>query len=293
MACKYHKKIMVAVSVILLIISQPSLGLDTVRVNKGKSRSDLQTRYKMDIVNRALSITEPIYGPYEILTQGPATSINRAILEVKSGKTINTFFAITTPKWEENTLPIRIPIRRGILNFRLLAINSEKLSLFNDIRTLDELKKLKVGLRSGWATTRILKEQGFNVVEANTYMGLFYMLSSGRVDYIPRGMNEVYGELERLNVELPNLMIEPSIALHIPAPFYIFVSPNEKRLAERLTMGLEKMVENRELHDIFDRYYAENLKKTAIEKRHLLYIKNSHLPVKTPLGRKELWFEHD
>lgn len=288
-----HKLTTAVMAALLLSLSNLSWATDIIRVNKGHARSDLQTQYKMDVVTTALELTKKIYGPYKILTQGPATTVDRAILEIKSGKTINTFFAVTTNKWEENTLPIRVPIRRGILNYRLLAIHKDKADLFKDIKTVEELKKLKVGVRSGWATTKILKKQGFNVVEANSYSGLFYMLSSGRVDYIPRGLNEIYGELERLNEELPGLTVEPNLALHIAAPFYIFISPEDERLAERLNMGLELMVENKQLNKIFDQYYKTNILKAGLKKRYILGIENEDLPEKTPLNRKEFWFEND
>ncbi|WP_440875739.1 substrate-binding periplasmic protein [Thalassotalea sp. PLHSN55] len=282
------------VAVFLMLFNTTyALAIDIVRVNKGKSRSSIQTQYKMEILHSALRLTEATYGAYDIVTQGPATSIDRAILEVNSGQTINTFFAITTNKWEHYTTAIRIPIRRGILNYRLLFTTEEKLKHFENIKTLDQLKQLKIGLRSGWATTHLLKEQGFKVVEANTYDGLFYMLSSGRVDYIPRGINEIYTELARHQSELTNLVIEPTIALHIPAPFYIFVSPNEKRLAQRLTTGLEMMVNNQQLQQIFNRYYAKHVANAKLNTRQLFNINNPNLPTKTPLKRKELWFEYD
>lgn len=275
------------------LISFNAQALDVVRINKNDARGEVQARYKVDVVKQALQLTEKSYGPYKIITQGPPTTIERAILEVKSGKTINTFFAVSTNKWEEFTLPIRIPIRRGILNYRLLVTSKNKVDTFKTLKSLDELKALKVGVKAGWATTTLLKENGFNVVEANSYEGLFYMLSSGRVDYIPRGINEVYDELERLSAELPDLVVAPNIALYTPTPFYIFLSPHEKILAERLTIGLELMIKNKMLKQIFDRHYAQNIHQSDLANRIIFKIPNSNLPVQTPLERHELWFEYD
>jgi len=276
-----------------LLFSSCCLAVDIVRMNQAKSVKDIQTRYKVEILQSALHFSKALYGPYQIITQGPATTIDRAILEVKKGTEINTFMAITTAEWEHKTLPIRIPIRRGLLKYRLLAINNDSIETFKNIKTLDALKKLKVGLRRGWATMNIMKAQGFNIVEANNYEGLFHMLSSGRIDYIPRGINEIYHELDTRKEKLPNLIVEQHLALAIPAPFYIFVSPSEPRLRERLKHGLEIMVKNRSLHDIFYKYYGDDIAKANISERNVIAIDNLYLHDKTPFNRKELWFEND
>jgi len=277
----------------VLFFSSYSLAVDIVRMNQAKSLLDIKTRYKTEILELALRSSESVYGPYKIVTKGPATTINRAILEVSKGTTINAFMAITTAEWEKKTLAIRIPLRRGLLKYRLLAVNKNNLAAFATINSLDDLKKLKVGLRRGWATTSIMKAHGFNVIEATTYKGVFQMLASGRVDYIPRGVNEVYHELETLKHELPNLAIEGRLALAIPAPYYLFISPSEPRLAQRLTYGLEAMVKNNSLGDVFYQYYADDIEKARLSERQVMAIENPYLPDETPLERLNLWFEHD
>jgi len=262
-------------------------------MNQAKSLLDTKTLYKSEVLELALRSSENIYGPYKIVTKGPATTISRAIVEVNKGTTINTFMAITTAEWEKETLAIRIPLRRGLLKYRLLAVNKNNLAAFANINTVDDLKKLKVGLRRGWATTSIMKAHGFNVVEATTYKGVFQMLASGRVDYIPRGVNEIYHELETLKHELPSLTIEGKLALAIPAPYYLFISPSEQRLAQRLTYGLEEMVKNNSLRDVFYKYYADDIEKAQLFERKVIPIENSFLPDETPLERLNLWFEHD
>lgn len=278
---------------ILLNVSFPSMAIDVIRINHDVSPTDSRTLYKIDILNKVMQATKDKYGAYKIIMQGPATTSSRAILEVKSGETINTFLAITTKEWENNTLPIRIPVRRGVLSYRLLTTTDEKLDLFKDIKSVDDLKKLKVGIKSGWVTTQILKDKGFNVFEANSYEGLFYMLSSGRIDYFPRGVNEAYKEVALRKSKLKNLTVESDLALYIPAPYYFFVSPHNKKLAQRIKEGLEIIIANKVLNEVFEQYYGEDLRKSRLNERRLLNIGNPTLSEKTPFGRKELWLEHD
>ena len=277
----------------LFCFSSFSFALDVIKINHDKSPSDSRTLYKIDILNKVMMATQEKYGPYKIVMQGPATTSSRAILEVISGETINTFLAITTEEWEKNTLAIRIPVRRGILNYRFLATTEEKLPLFENIKSVDDLKDLKLGIKSGWVTTDILKKEGFNVFEANSYEGLFYMLSTGRIDYFPRGANEIYTELALRSDKLKNLRIEPHLALYIPAPYYFFISPHNKKLAQRIKEGLEIIVKNKVLKHVFEQYYGDSIQKLNVSERKLLVIGNPTLSDKTPLERKDFWFEND
>jgi len=276
-----------------LLHSNSALAIDIIKINSGQSKSDIRSLYKMEIINQALTLTEPDFGAFEIRRQGPPTTIDRAILEVVSGESINTFIALTTQQWEDNTLAIRIPIRRGILNYRLLVINKDSQSNFTNISSVNDLKKLKAGVRIGWATTKVLAQNEFNLHISSSYEGLFYMLQSNRIDYIPRGINEIYDEITLHKDQLNNLDIEPNIALYIPAPTYIFVSPTEPIIAKRLTEGLELMVRNGMLKKLFNKYYKDKLKKANLSQRTIFPVKYSILPKLTPLDRKELWFEFD
>lgn len=45
-----------------------------------------------------------------------------------------------------------------------------------------------------WSTTRVLTENGFNVVTGLDYEGLFKMLTKGRFITFGRGINETHRE---------------------------------------------------------------------------------------------------
>jgi len=54
---------------------------------------------------------------------------------------------------EEKTLLIRIPIRRDILSYRLLALNKNTSNKFSKVDNIQDRKKMAAGVRIGWATT--------------------------------------------------------------------------------------------------------------------------------------------
>ncbi len=50
-----------------------------------------------------------------------------------------------------------------------------------------------------------------------------------KMDYFPRGVNEIFPEFYERSQNFPDMVIEPSMALYLPLPTYIFVSPNLTR----------------------------------------------------------------
>ena len=190
------------------IFCNTSSAMDIIRANLGAVANDVRTLYKMEVLHKALALTEEKYGPYKVVTTALLTKTSRAMLEISSGKNTNVYMALTTNEWESKTLPIRVPIRRGILNYRLLLIHRDNAPLFAKVKTLKDLKDLKMGLLEGWAGVKVMKANKLNVGAYNSYNGLFYMLSTKRIDYFPRGINEIYDELDIYNAKFKNLMID-------------------------------------------------------------------------------------
>ena len=282
--------ILVSLSLLLSSIIQAK---DIIKINKGRSVKDLRSKYNFGILHKAMKLTEPEFGEYEIkiVIRGiPSIRLRQMIIK---GDIINTAMVVTTPEWEAAAVPIRIPLRRGILNYRLLLINKNKLADFANVKTIEQLREKSVGLRRHWATWQSMTHLGYNVVSAYSYEAIFAMLDKQRFDYIPRGIHEIYDEIETRKNDLTNLMVEPNLALYIPAPFYVFISPNEPRLIKRFELGLSRMVENGELKDMLNKHYSKFLQRADLKNRIILNVGNPDLPDKTPLERKELWMSWD
>jgi hypothetical protein len=279
----------ILVFIFSLLASTPAIALDKIKVNKGQSEIDIRTGYTYDILNKALAIGVDKFGPYEIEVAGFSIPNHQTLKELTRGEFINVAMALSTDEWEQNSIPLRIPLRRGIFSYRLLAINKSNSEAFNNINTPEQLKQLTIGLRKSWRTRETFDALGFTISDAYSYDSIFAMLDKNRFDYIPRGIHEIYDEIEIRKASFPNLAVEPRLALHIPAPFYMFVSKTTPQIAERLSWGLEELVKQGILKDTFEQYYGEHIKKADLENRTIIHLGNPVLPSKTPLERKELW----
>jgi hypothetical protein len=79
-----------------------------------------------------------------------------------------------------------------------------------------------VGFGAHWGDLPVLQTNGFQVVSVANPQNLFRMLSAQRFDYIPRGVAEVQGEIQREFPTYPNLAVVPGVGLYYPNPIYFY-----------------------------------------------------------------------
>lgn len=75
-----------------------------------------------------------------------------------------------------------------------------------------------------------MEAQGVSIKKGNNYDGVFRMLDFHRFNFLPRGVNEVFGELEQRKDILQNVVIEPNLSLYIPTATYILFLLNTRAL---------------------------------------------------------------
>ncbi len=262
---------------------------DIVKVVLKQSAIDLRGDYKFSLIKLILEESRDRYGPYEFRFNPPITR-NRALLEMFYGDKINLYTAPADREWEAKTIPIRIPIRKGLLNFRILLINKDKKSEFAKVKLNADLQKFQVGLRTGWTTTKVMRALKFDIVTSPTYDGLFKMLDRHRFDFIPRGINEVFGEYEVRSKTHKNILIEPHLLMSMPMPVYLYVAPESRRLAERIRYGFNKIRNNGKFDALFNKTYSKSIARAKLAERKVLRVGNPLLSKQTPLNDDTLWF---
>jgi hypothetical protein len=256
-----------------------------------ESADDIRDLDAVKLLRTALEKTEPSDGAFAVYpSKSGAMSPDRYQKEVQDGVRLNVIWAAVTAELERDALPVRIPIRKGILGYRIFLIRQQDREKFAKITTLDELKQLAVGQGLGWKDVEVFKANGFPVITGDSYEGLFKMLVSGRFDYFSRGINEAPEEYAARKDDLPDLWVEEHLLLYYPWPKYFFVSKNAPLLADRLERGLNMMIKDGSFDEIFRKYHNDSIKAGNLKNRRLFTISNPLLPATAPLGRKELWY---
>jgi len=249
------------------------------------SRSD----YPEQVLRLALDKTVSDYGEYKI-TKKVSVTRKRALYTLIEGRLINVHSAPAKQSWENKTIPIYIPIRKGLLGYRLLLINNQNQKKIDNIKNIEDLKKLKCGTGSQWSTTKALSMLDFNLIKGKSYEGLFGMLEKGRFDYFPRGVNEVFGELKKFSKSNPNIKLEEKLAIYLPLPTYLFVSPKYPELAKRIEKGLRMAIKDGSFNKLFIKFQGRNIKKANLSNRKIFRLENPALKKQDFFYDKSLWY---
>lgn len=242
-----------------------------------------------EILRLALEKTVVEFGPFELLASSQHTNGLRYLNNLANGSDLNVVWSSTTEDKERNYLPIRIPLRKGLLGYRLLLVHKDKQALLKDVKNLEDLKKFTVGQGVGWDDVKLYETNGIAVVEAK-YSNLFRMLSYKRFDFFPRGINEIFTELDKESAQNPDLVIDENLLIHYPWPYYFFVSKSNPQLQKRLELGLRKMIKDGSFDAIFWKYNGRAIEAVNFKKRRIIHMKNHLLPKETPLNDATLWF---
>ncbi|QEY12032.1 ABC transporter substrate-binding protein [Cellvibrio sp. KY-YJ-3] len=272
----------------LLALSPTSLAQQTKRITVMPAITDID-RYSVRMLTLALARADT---QYEIIpdADGGHRTQGRYIEDLRAGR-IDVMWAASDASIEAQVPPVRIPLLKGLLGHRIFLIHKNSQHKFDAVNTLDDLKKLKLGQGSTWADTNILESNGLTVVKTQKYGNLFYMLDGGRFDAFPRGVQEPWGEVNKIpGLELA---VEKRLMLVYKMPFYLFVAPDNQALARDIENGFNAMIAD----GTFDYEFLNDpsIKKVIdladLKNRKVFYLDNPALPKATPVDRPELWLD--
>lgn len=261
-----------------------------VRYLEDREKREQRNDYFVDLLHLALTQTEAEFGPYRLEPVYKKVPQGRLLRMLSVGETVDVLWSMTSRARETHLRPVRIPLGRGFIGYRLLVIRAEDREEFAAIGSVEQLAEKVAGQGSSWPDTTILRHNGLPVTSSG-YDSLFAMLRHGRIDYIPRALNEPWAELA-LRSEL-ELVVEPTLMLHYPAANYFFVAPDDQALARRLKRGLELALADGSFEQLFFKHPSHKVmfSKGHFDQRKVLGLENPLLPDSVPLQREALWWK--
>ena len=213
----------------------------------------------------------------------------RAMQEIATASgSVDVVWAMTSRARETQLLPVRIPIDRGLIGWRVALIQARQPDLLRGVRSIAALARLSAGQMRDWPDAAILQANGLRLDTSSTYEGLFQQLAAGRIDYFPRSVIEVQGELAS-HARLP-LALDAHLVIRYPAALYFFVGKHRPELAGHIEAGLEAMLADGSFTQLFRRHFGRIEEGLKLSQRHVLDLANPDLPEETPLARKALWY---
>ncbi|MCT8985559.1 hypothetical protein [Shewanella phaeophyticola] len=250
---------------------------DEFIINRSESELDNRYQYPYDLLTLVIEATTMDFGEGSLLMTDLHMSRNRIFRSLKEGDGINVIAEASKVSWNEELIPIKIPIRKGIQGFRVFIVKQENATVLANITSLPQFVSLKTGSGSQWSTKVAMQQAGFDVVESTLYDNLFNMLSKGRFVTFGRGVNEVFQEVSQFHQQYPELMVDEHLLLHIPLATYFYVSPNQPRLARRIEVGLQRIIENGQFDQLFYQRHCEFLLEAKLNNRLVFKIDNPYI----------------
>lgn len=244
-------------------------------------------RYVVELMGLALKRS----GLPHRLEAMPSFQISQGRVELELGQEtsrLDLVWSMTSRSREQAIVPLRVPLDRGLLGWRVALIRREDLPIWLKPPSLAALALRRAGQGLHWPDTEILRANGLEVVTALSGKQLLDMLHRRRIDYFPRSVLEVQGELE--SYAPLNLVVAPGFVLRYPAASYAFLSYRLRELAVPLTRALEALVHDGSLDRLFRRHFQARLSALKLAQRQVIELKNPLLPAETPLHRPEFWW---
>ncbi|MFT7560694.1 MAG: hypothetical protein ACI93R_002616 [Flavobacteriales bacterium] len=209
--------------------------------------SDARWRFEASVIENALELSREEYGPCSLRVHRNSISAFASNQLMSNGERLQLkttahyppdHVAYNNLHWMTN------PYISGVLGYRRLLTTKDKLPLFENIETLEDLKVLRVGQVANWADTTIYRDNGFKVVASANSNTIWKMLAAGRFDYFALGISEINGIRQEYLEQIPDLVVVPGIVLYYDFPIYVLVSPPHKELAARLRYGFQQVHES-------------------------------------------------
>lgn len=260
--------------------------------NAPETADDQRYTYHWRVLRAALDATRGEYGDYRLEPGQPMSEKLQVIEMQRPQGGLNTLVLDATQALEEALQPVKIPVDKGLLGFRVFLIQAADQPRFAGVQSLEQLRQFRFGQQREWSDVAVYQAAGLPVVSGSSYEGLFKMLMLRRFDAFGRGVTEVGGELAHWRKKYPQMAIEKGLLLYYPLPVYFWFPRTEEgsRHAQRVEAGMLALIANGTLDRLFTEEYGEVIQRFDLQKRRMIRIANPGLPPGQPFDNKAYWF---
>jgi hypothetical protein len=191
-------------------------------------------------------------------------------------KGIDVVWGSATNERFNSYLPVKIPIYKGLIGWRLALVKQPNQDIFADVNSLDDLREYTPGQHHNWSDYKIFEENGFTTSSGANRLALADMLVLGRFDFFPRAVIEIEKELrEYTNMDIT---LEPHLLIRYKSAYVFYVAKSKIELAKTLTDGLHKAKADGSFDRLFQRYFKTLFERLDLQNRRIIELYNPLLP---------------
>ena len=238
---------------IMLVFAKHASGaLWTITYPRPLDETDERTQYPVALLKLALDKTGV---NYELKPSDRILLTGKAMRQLRENREVNIVWSMTDSQREKELTPIRIPIAKGLIGLRVFAVSTDKKSKFDNLLSLNDMRRLVPIQGEEWPDTKILQANGFNVFTVPDYREAYAMIIQGKGDFFPRSVIEINAELQAQGSS-KGLHLEENFALYYPTAMYYFVSASNKILANLIETGLKRAIDDGSFEALFQSTYS-------------------------------------
>jgi hypothetical protein len=187
--------------------------------------------------------------------------------------TIDVLPLIQSKKYDEELIPINVPLTKGYISKRVLVVSKSKVGLFDNVNSLEDFRSLNLVGAFGqkWFDNRVWEENDLKHVSVADWQLIYCMLSrtNRNVDYFPRSVLEAQEEIRTYS----DLVIVPNILFSYDKNVIIYISPKRRELKPILEKALRNAQSSGLIDKLVDKYYGQDLNRLEIDKRKVFQLK--------------------
>lgn len=263
-----------------LLAAGPTAQAAGLRVMGARSEED----HRYDFPQRFLAALLRAAGLDAMLQTVPGLSQREVAAQLAEGG-LDLAILPTVGVQQPTLTPLRFPIRRGLLGARLLLARPATAARLRRLTRLQALKRDFVqGYGADWHDLPQLQALGFRTQVIADYPELFRALARGEIDYLSRGANEIWAEIDHPLLVPHGIQIVPDIALSYPLDDYVYVGPARRDWLPRLQAGVEQLWRSGAYQRLFFDSYGRALQRAGFVRRRVLPVLGYGVEPGTPLA---------
>lgn len=276
---------LISITVLWLCLCQnATAAVWSITYPKSEIENDLRYDYPLALLDLALQKTGV---RYELKPSINPMRQARSLKRLEENLEVNVVWSVTDKQREETLRPIRIPITRGLIGWRVFVHRQENPVAKFKITSLEQLLAKSHVQGITWPDTKVLQANGFNVVTSRDYIEATSMLNTGLADFFPRSIIEALPELQ--NPYSSKFSVKKGLIVYYPAAMYFFTNKQNLTLSKLIETGLQRAIEDGSFETLFYAHFEETLDSLNAKNAQFFRLANPLLPPLTPIAESSYW----
>lgn len=254
---------------LLLVALTLQVRADTVELSI-QSRPDGKHEYYEELLKKSLTVQGHSVA-IKLLPALPQKQIARML----DDDMISLHWFVHTKKRDKRWIPIKIGLTNGLVGHRILFIPKNKQSLYNNINSLDDLRKTGMvnAFGKNWFDRKVWEANKLPYVVVDGEWRVIYRMlpeADRGIDYFSRGANEIIKEAEHQ----PHLDIEKRLVLVYDRDFRFYLSSPAAKYKNLIESSLRKAKESGLMDKLVREHFSDVFTSLNLDNRVKINLKS-------------------